>query len=49
MTFGLLLLVFGVLVAVFPQILVALISTFFIVAGLLVCLTSWQLTFSSPL
>ncbi|MBI3323798.1 MAG: hypothetical protein HYZ92_00775 [Candidatus Omnitrophica bacterium] len=42
MVLGLLLIAFGVLVAVLPQILVALVSILFIMAGLVICLTSWH-------
>ena len=42
MVMGLLLIAFGVMVAAMPQILVAIISTFFIVTGLGMCVASWQ-------
>ena len=39
---GLLLIVFGLLVAVFPQILVAMVSAILVLTGLSICLMSWQ-------
>ena len=42
MVLGCLLMLFGVLVAVMPQILVVLVSAFFISAGLVLCAVSWQ-------
>jgi len=39
---GFLLIAFGVLVAVFPQIVVAIVSTILILAGLSICAMSWQ-------
>jgi len=38
---GLMFLIFGVLIAVFPALLVALISTFFIVLGITLMSVSW--------
>ena len=38
---GLIFLIFGVLIAVFPALLVALISTFFIVLGITLLIVSW--------
>ena len=40
---GLLLIGFGVLIAVFPQIVVAMVSGFFMMLGLGLCITSWRL------
>jgi uncharacterized protein YjeT (DUF2065 family) len=42
MVVGLLLIVFGLLVALFPQILVAMISSLLILMGLGLCVTSFQ-------
>ena len=42
MSAGLLLIAFGILVALFPQILVAIVSTILILMGLGLCLASWQ-------
>ena len=42
MVTGLLLMVFGVVVALYPQILVATISTLLILTGLVFCMISWQ-------
>ena len=39
---GLIFLIFGVLIAVFPALLVALISTFFIVLGISILSVSWM-------
>lgn len=38
---GLMFLIFGVLIAMFPALLVALISTFFIVLGITIMSVSW--------
>lgn len=42
MSLGILLILFGILVAVFPQVLVAIVSIFLITTGLMICLASWQ-------
>ena len=42
MTVGLLLILFGVLIAVKPVVIIALFSAFFIAAGVIVCVVSWR-------
>ena len=42
MSTGVLLIVFGLLVAVFPQILVAIVSGALVMMGLTLCLISWR-------
>ena len=42
MSFGVLLILIGVLIAVKPQIVVVMISVAFILAGLMICALSWQ-------
>ncbi len=39
---GVLLIAFGVIVVLVPQILIAMVATVLIVTGLLMCVTSWQ-------
>ena len=39
---GLMFILFGILIALFPRILVAMISTILILVGLGICATSWQ-------
>lgn len=39
---GILLVAFGVIVILVPQILIAMVATVLIVTGLLLCVTSWQ-------
>ena len=39
---GLILILFGILVALVPQILVAIISTLLILVGLVICAMSWN-------
>ena len=43
MVFGILLILFGVLIALFPQILVAIIATILIFSGTMVCVMSWRM------